>query len=163
MYVIIALSIVIFSIMAVTTKKILRAATYLLFALLATAGVYFQMDYQFLGATQIAVYAGGVVVLFVFAILLTHKPGKDAEALTSHKKVQGVLAAVACVALCGFALLSFGRFCLKTLEGGADVPMDTIGTTLLSTGSDGYLLPFEALSVLLLACIIAGVVIARRR
>ena len=163
MYVIITLSIIVFSVMAVTTKKILRAATYLLFVLLATAGVYFQMDYQFLGTTQIAVYAGGVVVLFVFAILLTHKPGHDAEALTSHKKAQGILAAVGCVALCGLALLSFGRFCLKTLNGGTDVPMGKLGMSLLSTGSDGYLLPFEALSVLLLACIIAGVVIARRR
>ena len=67
-YVIIALTIIVFSVLAVTTKKILRSATYLLFVLLATAAIYFQMDYEFLGATQIAVYAGGIVVLFVFAI-----------------------------------------------------------------------------------------------
>lgn len=162
-YVIIALTIVIFSVLTVTTKKILRAATYLLFVLLATAGIYFQMDYQFLATTQIAVYAGGVVVLFVFAILLTHKPGKDAEPLTSHKRVQGAVAALGCIALCAVALLSFARFCAKTLTEGADVSVSKIGNTLLSTASGGYLLPFEALSVLLLACIIAGVVIARRR
>ena len=68
-YVVIALAIVICSVLAVTTRKILRAATYLLFALFATAGLYFQLDYEFLGAVQIAVYAGGIVVLFVFSIL----------------------------------------------------------------------------------------------
>ena len=66
MYLITALAIVIFSVLAVTTRKILRAATYLLFTLFATAAIYFQLDYEFLGAVQIAVYAGGIVVLFVF-------------------------------------------------------------------------------------------------
>ena len=76
MYFIIALAIIVFSVLTVTTGKILRAATYLLFVLFATAGIYFQMDYEFLGAVQIAVYAGGILVLFVFAIFLTGKPGK---------------------------------------------------------------------------------------
>ena len=68
---IIVLSIIVFSVLTVTTRKILRSATYLLFTLFATAGIYFQLDYEFLGAVQIAVYAGGIVVLFVFSILLT--------------------------------------------------------------------------------------------
>lgn len=75
MYIIVALAVIVFSVLAVTTRKILRAATYLLFTLFATAVIYFMLDYEFLGAVQIAVYAGGIVVLFVFAILLTSKPG----------------------------------------------------------------------------------------
>ena len=75
MYLIIALAIIVFSVLAVTTRKILRSATYLLFTLFATAGIYFMMDYQFLGAVQIAVYAGGIVVVGVYSILLTSKPG----------------------------------------------------------------------------------------
>ena len=51
---------IVFSVMAVTTRKILRAATYLLFTLFAAAVVYFMLDYEFLGAVQIAVYAGGL-------------------------------------------------------------------------------------------------------
>ena len=54
MYLIIALSIVIFSVLTVTTRKILRSATFLLFTLFATAALYFQLDYEFLGAVQIA-------------------------------------------------------------------------------------------------------------
>ena len=57
MYLIIALSIVVFSVLTVTTRKILRAATFLLFTLFATAALYFKLDYEFLGAVQIAVYA----------------------------------------------------------------------------------------------------------
>ena len=62
MYGIIVAAIIVFSILTVTTRRILRAATYLLFVLFATAGLYFKLDYEFLGAVQIAVYAGGIVV-----------------------------------------------------------------------------------------------------
>ena len=93
-YVVIALAIVICSVLAVTTRKILRAATYLLFALFATAGLYFQLDYEFLGAVQIAVYAGGIVVLFVFSILLTSHPGDNSAKLTSRKRVLGLTGAL---------------------------------------------------------------------
>ncbi len=55
MYVIIALSMIVFSVLAVTTRKILRAATFLLFTLFSAAALYFQLDYEFLGAVQIAV------------------------------------------------------------------------------------------------------------
>ena len=68
MYCVIVAAIIVFSILTVTTRRILRAATYLLFVLFATAGIYFKLDYEFLGAVQIAVYAGGIVVLFVFSI-----------------------------------------------------------------------------------------------
>lgn len=163
LYFIIAIAIIVFSVLTVTTKRILRSATYLLFVLLSTAVVYFQMGYEFLGSVQIAVYAGGIVVLFVFAIMLTHKPGSDAEALTRHKRAMGLTAAIAGVAVCGYSLFSYANFCSKKLTDGIDVNMDTIGQFLLSTDKFGYLLPFEAISILLLACIIGGLVVARRR
>ncbi|MBP5497907.1 MAG: NADH-quinone oxidoreductase subunit J [Muribaculaceae bacterium] len=163
LYIVVALSIIIFSVLTVTTKKILRSATYLMFVLLATAIIYFQMDYEFLGAVQIAVYAGGIVVLFVFAIMLTHKPGKDAEPLTLHKKWIGLSAAVLGVVLCAFALFSYAKFCGVTARSFDSIDMAQLGHMLLSTDKFGYLLPFEAISVLLLACIIGGVVIARKR
>ena len=75
MFVILAVIMVLSSIGTVVTKSIIRAATYLLFVLLGTAGMYFLMGYTFLGAVQTMVYAGGIIVLYVFAILLTE--GKD--------------------------------------------------------------------------------------
>lgn len=160
-YFIVAAVIIVFSVLTVTTKKILRSATYLLFVLLATAGIYFQLEYEFLGAVQIAVYAGGIVVLFVFAIMLTHKPGSDAPALTSHKRAIGIAASVLGTLLCGGALFTYGDFCCKHFGAGKQLDMASLGAELLS--NKGYLLPFEAISILLLACIIGGVVIARRR
>lgn len=77
MFVILAVVIVLSSVATVVTKSIVRAATYLLFVLLGTAGMYFLMGYTFLGAVQTMVYAGGIIVLYVFAILLT-KGGNDA-------------------------------------------------------------------------------------
>ena len=162
MYFVFALAIIVFSVLTVTTKKILRSATYLLFVLLATAGIYFQMDYEFLGATQIAVYAGGIVVLFVFAIMLTHKPGEDSDALTSHRRAMGLTACGLGVLVGGAALFSFYKIKEAVeLATADDYSINQLGTDLLS--NKGYLLPFEALSVLLLACIIGAIVIARKR
>ena len=164
MYGIIVASIIIFSVLAVTCRRILRSATYLLFTLFATAGLYFMLDYEFLGAVQIAVYAGGIVVLVVFAILLTSKPGDNSSKLTSKKRVTGLTAAVASLAVLGYAIVSrcdFWSTFVKPSETGFD--MHLLGKALLGTEKFQYLLPFEAVSVLLLACIIGGVVIARKR
>ncbi len=163
LYFIVALSMIVFSVMAVTTRKILRAATYLLFTLFAAAVVYFMLDYEFLGAVQIAVYAGGIVVLFVFAILLTSKPGDNTERLTSKSRFLGALAAVATLLVAGYALVSRVAVVFAPKPAMVSPDMQTVGQTLLGSGHGEYLLPFEAVSVLLLACIIGGVVVARKR
>lgn len=160
-YVIIALAIVICSVLAVTTRKILRAATYLLFSLFATAALYFQLDYEFLGAVQIAVYAGGIVVLFVFSILLTSHPGDNSARLASRKRVLGLIGSLAMLVVAGYSLISRCEF-LTAVPQGENPKMGLIGETLMGSGHGQYLLPFEAISVLLLACIIGGVVVARK-
>lgn len=166
LYFVVSLIIVIFSVKAVTTRKILRAATYLLFVLLGTAVFYFQLGYQFLGAVQIAVYAGGILVLFVFSILLTHRPGDDAKMPAPHRVAMGLSASVLGVLLLGYALYNMPLakgVSLSSAVASGEFDMQTIGHTLLSTDKFGYLLPFEAVSVLLLACIIGGVTIAREK
>lgn len=166
LYFVVAAVILIFSVMTVTSRRILRSATYLLFVLLGTAVFYFQLGYQFLGAVQIAVYAGGIMVLFVFSILLTKKPGDVTPLLEAHRRKLGVA-----VALAGTVLLLLAIFYMpflngvslhESIEAGSLITMKDIGEAF--TGSDRfqYLLPFEAISVLLLACIIGGVVIARK-
>lgn len=167
LYFVMAIVIVVFSALTVRSRKILRSATYLLFVLIATAVLYFQLGYEFLGAVQIAVYAGGIMVLFIFSILLTHKPDEKSRDLTSHKRIIGVTcAAVGAVAL-AYALfhlpVATNVSLIDALSGGVAVDMKTIGTALLGTGKFQYLLPFEAVSVLLLACIIGGVVVARKQ
>lgn len=162
-YVVVALSIILFSVLTVTTRKILRSATYLLFTLFATAVIYFKLDYEFLGAVQIAVYAGGIVVLFVFSILLTSKPGDNSRSLTSRKRITGLLAALATLVVAGGALISRCSMAFTSLPAMSNPDMKELGSTLMGAGQGQFLLPFEAISVLLLACIIGGVVVARKR
>ena len=75
----------VFSILTVTTRRMVRSATYLLFVLFGTAGIYFLLGYTFLGSVQIMVYAGGIVVLYVFSILLTSGEGDMAAKLKSRQ------------------------------------------------------------------------------
>ena len=163
MYLVIALSIIVFSVLTVTTRKILRSATFLLFTLFATAALYFKLDYEFLGAVQIAVYAGGIVVLFVFSILLTSHPGNNSDRLVSKSRRIGVVAALATFVVVGMVLLNRVGQAFTQLPEMENPKMHEIGLALMGTGEYQYLLPFEAISVLLLACIIGGVVVARKR
>lgn len=167
LYIVVTLAIVIFSILAVTSKKILRSATYLLFVLIATAVIYFQLGYEFLGAVQIAVYAGGILVLFVFAIVLTQRPDQDTPKVSYIKQALGLATSLLGLGLLGYLFVSFplssDGMTLSQAILSNDITMDKIGHALLGTDKFGYLLPFEAISVLLLACIIGGIAIARKR
>lgn len=166
LYFVIAIAIVVFSFMAVTSKRILRAATYLLFVLIGTAVFYFQLGYEFLGGVQIAVYAGGIMVLFVFCILLTHRPDEKSKALESHRKAIALTCSGAAAVLLILALFTMpmlnGASLGDVLAAGEPITMDMIGRAFTGTGRFQYLLPFEAISVLLLACIIGGVTVARK-
>lgn len=160
-YVIITAVIVVCSVLAVTTRRILRAATYLLFTLFASAAYYFMLKYEFLGAVQIAVYAGGIVVLFVFSILLTSHPGDNSAKLASKRRTLGLVGALLMFGVAAYSLVSRTEY-FTTVASGHNPDMQIVGDTLLGTGRFQYMLPFEAISVLLLACIIGGVVIARK-
>ena len=153
--------IVVFSILTVTTKRILRSATYLLFVLFATAGIYFELNYSFLGAVQLTVYAGGIIVLYVFSILLTSSASQKVEKIKNSKFFAGIIAAVAGAAICIFITLTH-YFPVSHFVTG-EIDQKVIGTALMGTGKYQYLLPFEVISVLLLACIIGGILIARKR
>lgn len=153
--------IVVFSIMTVTTRRILRAATYLLFVLFATAGLYFQLNYHFLGAVQITIYAGGIIVLYVFSILLTSHAGDKSEPLNRRKMLAGLVAAVSGFVLCTYITLKHEFIASRFHDG--EIDMKVIGHALMGTEKYQYILPFEAISVLLLACIIGGIMIARKR
>ena len=160
-FIVLALFIVVSAVLAVTTRRILRAATYLLFVLFGTAGIYFQLNYSFLGAVQLLVYAGGITVLYVFSILLTSSEGDQAEKLKKSKFFAGLIATVAAMGICLFIMLKY-QFLPSHFEHG-ELAMRTIGHALMSTGKDGYVLPFEVISILLLACIVGGLLIARKR
>jgi len=156
-----AIAITFFSIMAVTSKLIVRSATYLLFVLLATAGLYLLLDYYFLFAVQVSVYAGGIMVLFIMAIFLTHRPGTDVRTKHGWRIGLSVLLSLAGLLLCGDIILHhavrFHRF-----VDAEPITMQEMGTAMLGPGRNQYLLSFEMMSVLLLACIVGAILIARK-
>lgn len=154
-------SIIIFSILAVTTRRILRSATYLLFVLFATAGLYFMLDYQFLGAVQITIYAGGIIVLYVFSILLTSHAGDKTEPVKRKNFIAAIVASLSGVILCSYLVFKH-QFVHGALQDHS-LTMKEVGHTLMGMEKYQYILPFEAISVLLLACIIGGIMIARKR
>lgn len=169
MFVILAVFIVLSSLATVLTKSIVRAATYLLFVLLGTAGLYFLMGYTFLGAVQVMVYAGGIIVLYVFSILLTSGRQETLSRNTVAKVIGSAGLALAGFGVFLFMLLKQNLFKNVAVLGAPTEPVgettnsiNSIGHVLLSSGTDGYLLPFESVSVLLLACIVAGLLIARK-
>jgi len=153
--------------LAVTSRKIFRSAIWLLFSLTGIAGLYFWLQMEFIAAVQIVVYVGGIVVLIIFSIFLTQQSGKDLPAPVRSRAVFSALAAGA-----GFALtcLLAGRYgfapaghAAAGADGGnmgVDASVGNIGAQMLSTSEHGYVLPFEVISILLLAAMIGCIVIA---
>ena len=153
------------SVMSITTRSLLRSAIYLLLVLIGTAGLYLFLNYHFLAAIQLSVYAGGVVILFVFAIFLTTSKGETLLDHSFKRYIYGALTVIAGVGITVFAWMKH-RFLYSpdaAISGDQEINMKIIGQTLLGTEKHQYLLPFEILSVLLLACIIGGILIARKK
>jgi NADH-quinone oxidoreductase subunit J len=153
--------IVVFSILTVTSRRILRAATFLLFVLVSTAGLYFMLRFNFLAAIQLTLYAGGIVVLIIFSILLTSQIGAKLEFPGLSKRIFALIAAAAGAILCITTILNY-NFPTAPVPMGSTNIMD-IGASLISTEKYGYALPFEVISVLLLAAMIGSIVIAKKR
>src|SRR5512133_3290976 len=95
MFLLFAAVIIVFSILTVTCRKILRAAVYLLFVLVSTSGIYFMLNYHFLAAVQLTLYAGGIVVLIIFSILLTSHISQKFEPVGLMKTVFSAVASIA--------------------------------------------------------------------
>lgn len=152
------------AVMSICTKSIMRAATWLLFVLFGIAGFYFILDYTFLGAAQMSIYAGGITIMYIFAIQLVSK--RSLQNLVARFKgvriAQGLI-----ISLIGLVVVSLilvkNHFINAAMDvADVEVPMKQIGQAMVSSGKYGYVLPFEFISVFLLACIIGGVMIARK-
>jgi NADH-quinone oxidoreductase subunit J len=152
--------ILIFSVLSVTTRRILRAAVYLLFVLVATSGLYFMLKYEFMAAVQLTLYAGGIVVLIIFSILLTHHISHRFARPAVMNLVMGIG-----ISVVGSVLVLATLLTHPFKANNADVlkvDMTEIGNQLLSTGKNGYVLPFELISILLLAAMIAAIIVAKK-
>ena len=145
------------AILSVTTKKIFRSAIWLLFSLIGIAGLYFWLEVEFIAAVQIVVYVGGIVVLIIFSIFLTQQSGKEMPKPPITRSIASVFSI-----LFGFALAYFLIYKndFKAGDKNFDWSVTKIGNQMLTTGENGYALPFEVVSILLLAAMVGCIVIA---
>jgi NADH-quinone oxidoreductase subunit J len=163
MFFIFSAIIVVFSILTVSSRRILRAATFLLFVLVATAGLYFMLRFNFLAAIQLTLYAGGIVVLIIFSILLTSQVGQKLELPSVWKRISAAAAALFGGLICIFAILDF-NFPMSEVNLSLErTNVEDIGQAMISTAKYGYALPFEVISILLLAAMIGSIIIAKKR
>jgi len=154
----IAAFILLTGIVAVSSRKIFRSAIALLFSLTGIAGLYFWMDVNFIAAVQIIVYVGGIVVLIIFSIFLTQKSGEEMPKPPSSRVLFSLLAVLAGLGLIYTLIKEYGFN--KISNQTFNVEVSEIGNQMLSTTEHGYVLPFEAVSMLLLAAMIGCIVIA---
>lgn len=138
----------------VTTKNVVHGALYLVITLAMVGGVYLLLAAEFVAFVQILIYVGAIVVLLLFSLMLTKAPiGR--EALDNQQR--GLSALVAAGILAGLVFLIQDRF-----EGQQIQPVPTLTREVGASIFSEFVLPFEVVSVLLLAALIGAVVLARK-
>ena len=140
----------------VTTKNVVHAALYLVIVLAGVAAQFLLLGAEFIGVTQVLVYIGAVIVLFLFGIMLTRaKLGEDETVATERRLMAGLV-----------GLLLFGVMAWAVIDDYRDTHVDIAVQTTTAQVSDAifgqYLIPFEVVSVLLLAALIGAIVVARK-
>lgn len=149
------------ALLSVSTRHIFRAAIYLLFTLIGIAGIYFWLNYQFIAAVQIVVYVGGIVVLIIFSIFLTQQAGEKLAKQKIGRKIFSALAVFSAFALTMLQVYQH-TFFIESEKEAIGINVEDIGRKMLNTDVEGYALPFEVVSMLLLAAMIGSIVIALR-
>ncbi len=144
----------------VGNRRLLRAAVALMGVLGCSAAFYALLGFGFLAGIQILVYVGGIVVLLVFLVMLTRTQALLEDEPTPWRHKVGVVAAVGFFVVNLWALASLPDAAVQGPVLGGDTR--AIGRALLDAGPQGYVLPFEAVSVLLLAALVGGIAVARK-
>ena len=143
------------SIFVVTTRNIVHAALGLASALVAAAALFILFGAEFVGLAQILIYVGAVVILFLFGIMLT---SQSVGRPVIDNQQRGVAAVVALGVFAVLAVGIVGAFGDERVSFDVAFPVRELGSDLFTT----WVLPFEAVSVLLLAALVGAIVLARR-
>ena len=143
----------------ITLRNAVHCAVFLVTTFIAVAGIYITLKAEFIAAVQILVYAGGIMVLFVFAILLVNIA--EMKKIRSFHK-QWLISVIGVVALAAFAIKMFLTVDLDLVaavsEGSAGGNMETVALSLYRQ----YLFPFEIASVLLLVAMIGAIIMTKK-
>jgi NADH-quinone oxidoreductase subunit J len=157
---ILAVAMAVAAIGVVRTQNVVHAALYLVVVLAGAAGQYILVAAEFVAWVQVLIYIGAVVILFLFGIMLTRAPMRSEGSLDNEQKWAA--------AVVGLFLFGVIAALLVDAYGGKQIKLNDklvalgraghVGTTIFRD----YLVPFEVVSMLLLAALIGAVVIARR-
>lgn len=151
---------IISAVFVITRRNAVHSALSLIVTLLSLAGLYLMLYAPFVAAVQIVVYAGGIMVLFLFVIMLVNLEKAVKEAQFNKQWIAGVVAAVCLAAL--FAVVYHKGAAL--FPGTPLTLAETDNTQRIGIGLyQTYVLPFEIASLLLLVAIVGAVVMAKKK
>lgn len=142
------------ALLAMTSGQLVHSALWLVVTLGAVAGCFVLMTAEFLAWVQVLVYVGSVVVLVIFALMLTRQTGGTTAEVTGNRWAAAALGAVAAVGLGATMIAGFHG---QRIEGRRIGTAGSIGDALFTE----WVLPFEILSAVLLAALIGAIVISR--
>lgn len=148
----------VFAIASVSSRKMLRSVIYLLFVLAGVAGIFFLIDYNFLAAVELTVYAGGIIILMIFSVLLVHHIEMKLDIAKASKRLW---TALGCAVGAGIFIYTIYSYDFNVVGKATTTTTAEIGKGLLNYQDGGFILPFEVISVLLLAAMVGSIIIAK--
>ena len=143
--------------MVVTSPNLVHSAVSLLFTFFGIAAIYIYLYADFIAATQVVIYVGGILVLIIFGVMLTNKIENATITSKTHNKIPAIIFTVLLLLLQFYAI--FNTKWLVNDHPPKDSTIMNIGELLLGK----YLLPFEVVSVLLLAVLIGAAMLSRKK
>ncbi len=145
------------AILVVSTRHLVRAALYLVVTLAGVAGCFLLLTAEFLAWVQVLIYVGAVVVLLLFGLMLTRAPIGPLEDLSRPRRLLAAAVAVSSTSLLGAVLvIGFGTEYVD-LDGPPAGASGATGAALFRT----WVLPFELISLLLLAALVGAIALSR--
>jgi NADH-quinone oxidoreductase subunit J len=151
------------ALMVITRRNPVHSAMFLITTLFCVAGIYLQLHAEFLAAVQVIVYVGGIMVLFLFVIMLVNLEVVSTERRFNKQWIIALIASVALLVEFGYVILRGKTSLLPPVTGPAQdltrKNSEQVGLMLYQN----YMLPFEIASLLLLVAIIGAVILAKRR
>lgn len=145
------------ALMVVTSPNLVHSAVSLLFTLFGIAAIYIYLYADFIAATQVVIYVGGILVLIIFGVMLTNKIENATIDSKTHNKIPGLFFS-ATLLIIQFYII-FNTNWNITNNDPKDSTIKEIGNMLLNK----YLLPFEVISILLLAALIGAAMLSRKK
>lgn len=153
---VIAIPMVFAALKVVTSKNVVHAALYLVVVLAGISAQFILLGAEFIAATQLLVYVGAIIVLFLFGIMLTRARLGEDDSVRTERRLMASLVGVLLFVVMAFALVdSFD-------DTHVDVAQPTTTAQVSDTLFSQYLIPFEIIGILLLAALVGAIVVARK-